>query len=391
MASFACPVCNIYRRSTTRNWHQAQIDNLERCGTVVVGRYNACRMCNPECWVDPITPYVPLYLGALHPYACAVCRIIRPHSHRFWTKSQLKSICSLRTSVTPQHNCCRVCDSSCWYSNLNEGVSIPMGHSPHVEPVPTVNYAPSTESGGQLDRDVAPSSPCSIPAHIVPWPVSQSMWRPLPPSALPLIRCRPPWLDQDAIQYDIYRIQREIPQEVWETLVRSMPKAELKAASHIGACLIPNSPMGLEAIIRCNGGADIRGSWVSFHAASLMIANPTTPIFVDVRNQIYKKFITEIWPRSKLWETYSNEIPIGDIVEAALGVIITDWCDAMSHDDSSSRFTDDPRYLQLQRISRICLAAFCDSYHGPISISKAVRPAEAFWSTPNDDLVSRPQ
>ena len=124
MASFACPVCNIYRRSTTRNWHQAQIDNLERCGTVVVGRYNACRMCRPECWVEPITPCVPSYLGAIDPYACAVCRIIRPHSHRFWTKSQLKSICSLRTSVTPQHNCCRVCDSGCWYSNLNEVVSL---------------------------------------------------------------------------------------------------------------------------------------------------------------------------------------------------------------------------------------------------------------------------
>ena len=128
--------------------------------------------------------------------------------------------------------------------------------------------------------------------------------------------------------------------------------------------------MGLESIIRCDGGADIRGNWASFHAASLMIANPTTPIFVDVRNQIYKKFITEIWPRSKLWESYSNEIAIGDIVEAALGVIITDWYDAMLHDDPASRFTDDPRYSQLQRISRICLAAFCDSYYGAISVVK---------------------
>ena len=370
MALHACPVCNIRRLTTISNWHQAQIASLERFGTVVVGCYNACRLCNPDCWVDPIMPYVPLYLGELHPYACSVCRSIRPHSHRFWTKSQLKSICSLGTSVTPQHNCCRVCDPCCWYPNLNEGVPTLKDHAPLVEPVPTTNCAPFIESRVQLVRDVAPSSPRSIPAHIVPWQVSQPIWRPLPPSALPIIRCRPPWLDQDAIQDDIHRIQRDMPQGVWESLVKSMTKTELKAASRSGACLIPNTPMGLEAIIRCDGGADIRGNWASFHAASLMITNPSTPIFVDVRNQIYKQFITEIWPRSKLWESYSNEIAIGDIVEAALGVIITDWYDAMLLGDPAPHFTDDPRYSQLQRISRICLAAFCDSYYGAISLVK---------------------
>ena len=146
---------------------------------------------------------------------------------------------------------------------------------------------------------------------------------------------------------------------------------ELKVASRSGGCLIPNTPMGLESIIRCDGGADIRGNWVSFHAASPMISNPSTPIFVDVGNQIYKQFITEIWPGSRLWETYSNQVTIGDVVEAALGGIITDWYDAMLLGDPSPHFTDDPIFSQLQRMSRICLAAFCDSYmYGAISFVK---------------------
>ena len=365
MAFHACPVCNIQRLVTVSNWNQTQIASIERFGTVVVGSYNACRLCSPDGWVDPIMPY-----GEPHPYACSVCRAIRPHSRRFWTKSQLKSICSLGTSVTPQHNCCRVCDPFCWSPNSNEGVVTLMDHTPLVEPMPTATRDPLPDLRGQQARDVAPPSPRSIPAHIVPWQVPQPTWRPLPPSALPIISHRPPWLDQDGIQDDIRRIQRDMPQGVWESLVKNMTRTELKVASRSGGCLIPNSPMGLESIIRCDGGADIRGDWVSFHAASPMISNPSTPIFVDVGNQIYKQFITEIWPRSRLWESYSNKIAIGDIVEAALGVIITDWYDAMLHGDPAPHFTDDPRYSQLQRISRICLAAFCDSYHGAISLVK---------------------
>ena len=363
MAFHACPVCNIQRLVTVSNWNQSQITSIERFGTVVVGRYNACRLCSPDGWVDPIMPY-----GELHPYACSLCRAIRPHSRRFWSPSQLKSICSLGTSVTPHHNCCRVCDPFCWSSKSDEEVVTPTDHTLLFEPMPTTTREPFTDLRGHQARDAAPPSPRLIPAHIVPWQVSQPTWRPLPPSARPIISPRPRWLDQDVIQDDICRIQRDMPQGVWESLVKNMTRMELKVLSRSGGCLIPNSPMGRESIIRCDGGADIRGDWVSFHPASLMISNPTTPIFVDVGNQIYKQFITEIWPGSRLWESFTNQVTIGDVVEAALGRIITDWYDAMLLGDPFPHFTDDPIFSQLQRMSRICLAAFCDSYmYGAIS------------------------
>ena len=126
--------------------------------------------------------------------------------------------------------------------------------------------------------------------------------------------------------------------------------------------------MGRESIIRSNGGTDIRGDWVSFHPASLLIANSATPIFVDVGNQIYKQFITEIWPGSRLWESFTNQVTIGDVVEAALGCIITDCDEARLLGDPFPHFTDHPIFARLQRMSRICLAAYCDSYmYGAIS------------------------
>ena len=363
MAFHACPVCNIERSVTVSSWNQPQVTSIERFGTAVVGPYNSCRFCSPDGWVDPIMPY-----GELHPYACSLCLAIRPHSRRFWTPSQLRSICSGGTSVTPHHNCCRVCDPFCWSSNLDEEVATSPNYTPLLEPMPTTTGESSTAHRGHQVRVESPLSPRVIPPHIVPWHVPQSTWRPLPPPARPIIRPRPRWLDQDVIKDDIRRIQIDMPPGVWESLVKNMTKVELKVLSRSGGCLIPNSPMGRESIIRSDGGADIRGDWVSFHPASLMISNLSTPIFVDVGNQIYKQFITEIWPGSRLWESYTNQVTIGDVVEAALGRIITDWYDAMLLGDPFPHFTDDPIFSQLQRMSRICLAAFCDSYmYGAIS------------------------
>ena len=363
MAFHACPVCNIQRHVTASNWNQSQITSIERFGTVVVGRYNACRLCCPDGWVDPIMP-----CGEPHPYACSLCLAIRPHSRRFWTPSQLKSICSLGTSVTPHHNCCRVCDPSCWSSKLGEDGAASSNHTLLTEPMPTAVCESIPYHRDPQGRDDAPLSPRFTPAHIVPWHVSQPTWRPLPPSARPIVSLRPRWLHQDDIQEDIRWIQRVMPQGVWESLVENMTRVELKVLSRSGGCLIPNSPMGREAIIYSDGGADIRGDWFSFHPASLMISNSSTPIFVDVGNRIYKQFITEIWPGSRLWESYTNQVTIGDIVEAALGLFITDWYEAMLLGDPPPHFTDNPIFAQLQRISSICLAGWCDSYmYGTIS------------------------
>ena len=105
-----------------------------------------------------------------------------------------------------------------------------------------------------------------------------------------------------------------------------------------------------------------------FHAAALRITNPNTHIFVDVGNFIYKQFLLEVWPTSRLWEYLSNQVTIGDVVEAAFGRIIIDWAEAISLGDPAPRFVDDPIFTRLARMSRICLAAYCDLHmYGIIS------------------------
>ena len=108
--------------------------------------------------------------------------------------------------------------------------------------------------------------------------------------------------------------------------------------------------MGLEAITLSDGGADIQGAWVSFHPAAVGITDPDTPIFVDVGNLIYKQFLMEIWPTSRLWEYLSNQVTIGDVVEAAFGRIIIDWAEAIALGDPIPHFVDDPIFTRLERM-----------------------------------------
>ena len=363
MAYHACAVCNIERPVTTRSWMQSQVSSIDRFGTAVVGFYNACRFCSRDCWVDPPTPD-----GELHPYACTLCLVIRPQSRLYWTPSQLRSIRSGGTSVTAHHNCCRVCDPFCWASNSGAEVATSQNYTPPPDPMLTMPGEPSTTHRGQQARAESPLPPRVPPLHGVPWTASPPAWRPPLFPVRPLIRLRPRWLEQNAIKNDILCIQNEVPTGVWEYLVNNLTRAERKELSRSGAGLIPNSPMGLESIILSNGGTDIQGVWVSFQLASLRITNPATPIFVDVGNRIYKQFLMEIWPTSSLWESFSNQITIGDVVEAAFGRIITDWAEAISLGDPFPHFTDDPIFTRLERMSRICLAAYCDSHmYGTIS------------------------
>ena len=126
--------------------------------------------------------------------------------------------------------------------------------------------------------------------------------------------------------------------------------------------------MGLEAITLSNGGTDLLGEWVLFHPAAVRITDPDTPIFVDVGNRIYKQFLMEIWPTSHLWEHLSNQVTIGDVVEAVLGRIIIDWAEAMTLGNPTPHFVDSPACIRLKRMSRICLAAYCDLYmYGSVS------------------------
>ena len=363
MAYHTCDVCNIERPVTTRNWMQSQVSSIALFGTAVVGSYNACRYCSRDCWVDPPTP-----VGALHPYACSICLVVRAPSRLYWTPSQLKSIRSYGTSVTAHHNCCRVCDSLCWVPYLGTDEITPQNASTasHSTPTPPWELATTNRDHQWRAQSPPPPPPASPPAP--PWVVSPPAWRPLPFPARPIIHPRPRWLKQNATKDDILRIQNDVPVGFWDALVKNQKKVELKELSRSGACLIPNSPMGREAITLSDGGTDIQGAWVHFHSAALRITNPNTPIFVDVGNLIYKQFLMEIWPTSRLWEYLSNQVTIGDVVEAAFGRIIIDWAEAISLGDPIPHFVDDPIFTRLEIMSRICLAAYCDLHmYGTIS------------------------
>ena len=113
MAYFTCNVCRIDRPVSTRNWLKSQVTSITLNDSFVVGFYNACRYCSPDCWVDP-----PIPDGAPPPNTCIICREVRAATRQYWTPSQMKSIWALGTSVTTNHNCCRTCDPSCWVSTL---------------------------------------------------------------------------------------------------------------------------------------------------------------------------------------------------------------------------------------------------------------------------------
>ena len=119
--------------------------------------------------------------------------------------------------------------------------------------------------------------------------------------------------------------------------------------------------MGLEALALSNGGCDVRGKWIYYHHATDCIKDPSTPIFLDVGNIVYKHFLTLLWPSSPLWNTDSNQVNIGDILEAVFGIVIYDWANALSPGTLNPRFAENRSVVLFKIISRICLAAFCVS------------------------------
>ena len=342
---------------------RSQVTSIILNDSSVVGNYNACRQCSSNCWVDP-----PLPEGVPPPNICIICREVRAVNRQYWTPSQMKSIWALRTSVTTNHNCCRSCDPSCWVFILGKDASFshndrpdtPMPPTP-LSPPPPRQTGPASANRVHQRREPTPPPPPPYPPPASPRGDPQSEWRPLPYLARPLIHQRPRWLDQVSIKNDILHIRKSVPAGFWDAVVRNLEKSVLKQLSWWGACFIPNSPMGLEAITLSDGGADLRGEWVLFHHAAECIKDPSTPIFLDVGNSIYKQFLMQVWPRSQLWDSLSNQVRIGDIIEAVLGRVIIDWANALSPGNPNPHFVDSLACTLFKTMSRICLAAFCDS------------------------------
>ena len=362
MAYFTCNVCRIDRPVSTRNWMKSQVTSITLNESSVVGFYNACRYCSPDCWVDP-----PIPAGAPHPNTCIICLEVRASSRHYWIPFQLKSIWSLGTSVTTNHNCCRICDPSCWVPT--SGIDAPLLqndrpfnpiHPTRMPPPSLYHTGPAPTNRDHQRREPTPPPPPPYPPPASPRSDPQSAWRPLPYPVRPLIHQRPRWLEQDSIKADISHIRRRVPAGLWDAVVRKLKRSELKELSWSGACFIPNSPMGLEAITLSDGGTDLRGEWVLFHLAAERSKDPSTPIFLDVGNRIYKQFLMQVWPSSQLWDSLSNQVRIGDIIEAVLGRVIIDWANALSYSNPNPHFVDSLACSLLKTMSRICLAAYCD-------------------------------
>ena len=364
MAFFPCNFCGVQRPVHTRSWMRSQVDNIIQNGSPVVGFYNSCRQCSPCCWIDP-----PLPEGASPPNLCIVCREIREVHRQHWMPSQIRSIWSLHTSVTDEYNCCRSCDPACWVPILgrsappsqNPRPAKPMPPSSIVPPPPPQTVPPASNSVHQRREPTPPPPPSTPPPASDHSDPHQSHWRPLPFPARPLLPHRPRWLDQVAITDDIQYIREAVPARFWDLVVHNLEKTVRKRLSWWGACFIPDSVMGLEAIALSNGGCDVRGKWIYYHHASDCIKDSSTPIFLDVGNSIYKQFLTQLWPSSPLWNSYSNQVNIGDILEAVFGIVIFNWSNALSPGTLNPGFADNRSVVLFKIISRICLAAFCDS------------------------------
>ena len=68
----------------------------------------------------------------------------------------------------------------------------------------------------------------------------------------------------------------------------------------------------------------------------------------------------QVWPSSQLWDSLSNQVRTGDIIEAVLGRVIIDWANALSYSNPNPHFVDSLACSLLKTMSRICLAAYCD-------------------------------
>ena len=364
MALFLCSFCGVQRPVHTSSWMKSQVDNILRNGSSEVGFYNSCRQCSPCCWVDP-----PLPVGVSPPNLCIVCCETLELQRNHWIPSQIRSIWSLHTSVTDRYNCCRSCNPGCWVSILDDTTPFSpytrptesMPPSPIVPSVPS-RSVPASPKADHQHPEPAPPPPPSVP----PPPPDhndnyQSHWRPLPSHARPLLPPRPRWLDEVAIINDIQYIQEAVPATFWDLVVENLKKPVRTRLSWWGACFISDSAMGREVLALSNGGCDVRGKWINYHNAIECIKVASTPSFLDVGNIVYKDFLTQLWPSSPLWNTYSNQVNIGDIIEAVFGIVIYDWAFALTPGTLNPRYTENRSVVLLKIMSRICLAAYCDS------------------------------
>ena len=284
-----CPTCGVERPVHLKFWMPSQIRSIWRSGSSTTSSFNCCRVCSPDCWVED-----PLHPGVLAANLCIICGILRPGHRQYWMPSQVRSIWFLGSSVTSEFNCCRLCDPSCWTSVGPAHFAFPRAPHPAKPAPPPPPDAPPPRH---------PTATCYPPSFS---PIGPS---PRPPPPSPCIRR----LDDVRIREDIRDIQKIVPDLFWELFVTRVKLPQRDELCLWGACLVPHSAAGLEALRLSLGGCDLRGCWVDFHTAVDCVQQLEIQIFVDPGNAVYTEFLKQVWPQASIWNKYSNEENIGDI------------------------------------------------------------------------------
>ena len=129
---------------------------------------------------------------------------------------------------------------------------------------------------------------------------------------------------------------------------------------HVGACLVPHSAVGLEAVRLCMGGCNLGGNCVDYHTAVVCVQRDDIPIFLDPGNAVYTEFLQQLWPQSTIWSSFSNQEKIGDIIEALFGIVTLRLSIAWVAGTHNQRVVDHRAVFIFKVTSRIILAGFCD-------------------------------
>ena len=333
-----CQICGEQRPAHHKFWMPSQIRSIWQTGTSTTNTFNRCRVCNPECWVD-----LPLPHGAHTANTCLICGEQRPGHRQYWMPSQVRSIWHLGSSVTSEFNCCRLCNPNCWTPIAGPVHSVPPWDPNPAEPVPPPppESPPSPRKNVPVTVHSAPSSPTTCPP-------------PCPPP--PPVRFRR--FDDKSIRVCIRDIQELVPAALWELIVTRVKLPLRDKLCTWGACLVPHSAEGLEALRLFRGGCNLVGNWVDYHTAVVCVQRDDIPIFLDPGNAVYTDFLQQLWPQSTIWDNFSNQEKIGDIIEALFGAVILRWSVAWVTGTHNQRVVDHRAVFIFKTMSRTILAGF---------------------------------
>ena len=232
-----CQICGVQRPVHYKFWMPSQIRSIWRSGTCITNAFNCCRLCSSECWVEPPPPH-----GAPAANTCLICGEQRPGHREYWMPSQVRSIWHYGSSVTSELNCCSLCNPSCW-TPIAGSVHMASPRDSHsVEPVP-------------------PPPPLLMPPPAREHPTATFQSPPPSPSSQPSPRPPPPpprqrRLEDRCIRESIGDIQELVPAAFWELMVTRVKLPLRDKLCALGACLVPHTTEGLEALRLFMGGSN---------------------------------------------------------------------------------------------------------------------------------------